>query len=267
MATQLITPNPNITAEEGMCLQYVRQTFGLPARYGSATEAWNNSPSQHRDREFPQGVDHPVWYGLDSNANGHVVLRMSDGSVYSTSDLAPSPLHHHPSIADLEAYYAYYGVPLTYRGWTEDVAGTPVISLDGTISYEGTITEQEEDMANVTDDQLTRLLNAADRVNGVITDPNAKVLTTNDFGAISNAVLDAKVKLPNGTDDTSLRTKVTFMKQEFNVIGAKVDALIGTVATLASAQPGVTLSEADILKQIDNTLRDVLAKGSESKEG
>ena len=115
MITQLITPNPNIPAEEGMCLQYVRQAFGLPLRYGSATEAWNNSPSQHRDRNYPQGVWFPVWWALDKNVNGHVALVAPDGSVYSTSNLNPNPVKHHPSIADVEAYYAYYGMTLTYR--------------------------------------------------------------------------------------------------------------------------------------------------------
>jgi len=126
--SQLITPSPNIAAEEGMCLQYVRQTFGLPVRYGSATEAWNNSPSKHRDRNYPQNVWFPVWWALDKNVNGHVALAHSVYGVYSTSNLNPNPLKHHPSIADVEAYYAKYGFTLTYRGWTEDVAGTPVIA-------------------------------------------------------------------------------------------------------------------------------------------
>jgi hypothetical protein len=68
---------------------------------------------------------------------------MPDGSVYSTSDLGNVP-HHHPDLADLEAYYAHYKMNLTYRGWTEDVCGFPVISLDG-ISPQGTITPQEDD--------------------------------------------------------------------------------------------------------------------------
>jgi hypothetical protein len=146
MFKQTITPNPNIPAEEGMCLQYVRQTFNLPVRYGSATEAWNNSASKHTDRNFPAGVAHPVWYGLASNVNGHVVLRMADGSVYSTSDYNPNPVHHHPSLADLEAYYAKYGVPLTYRGWTEDVAGYTVIA-----PVTPTPEKDELDMANAQD--------------------------------------------------------------------------------------------------------------------
>jgi hypothetical protein len=240
---QIITPNPHIPAEEGMCLQYVRQTFGLPIRYGSATEAWNNSPSQHTGRDFPQGVDHPVWYGLASNANGHVVLRMSDGSVYSTSDLAPSPLHHHPSLADLEAYYAHYGVPLTYRGWTEDVAGFPVITTEG-ISYEGSITPAEEDpfMANASEAQLERLVDAADRIMGVITDPTARVLTTNDLDAIALAILKRECDLIDPTaktqnvepvKKTTLAKRINWMpynfeqaRQDSAELSAKVDTLI-----------------------------------------
>lgn len=128
MTTQLITPNPDIPCTPGYCLQYVRQAFGLPARYAAATEAWNNSQSQHRDRNFPAGVSVPVWYGLDREPLGHVVLLAPDGSVYSTSDNTTTP-HHHPSLADLEDYYAGWGWPLTYRGWTEDVAGYAVVSL------------------------------------------------------------------------------------------------------------------------------------------
>lgn len=130
MFSQAITPTPHIACQPGWCLQYVRQTFGLPARYDSATEAWTKSKSQHPDRNFPSGVWLPVWYGLDNEPAGHVVLRAPDGSVYSTSDLKNTP-HHHPNLEDLEAYYAYYGMPLSYRGWTEDVAGYPVLNSDG----------------------------------------------------------------------------------------------------------------------------------------
>jgi hypothetical protein len=128
MFTQLVKPNPNIPAEEGMCLQYVRQAFGLPLRYGSATEAWEKSTSPHRDRNFPKGVWFPVWWALDKNVNGHVALVAPDGRVYSTSNLNPNPVKVHPNLADVEAYYARYNMTLTYRGWSEDVAGFPVIT-------------------------------------------------------------------------------------------------------------------------------------------
>lgn len=144
---QIITPTPDIPCKPGWCLQYVRQAFGLPARYGSATEAWEKSPTQHRDRDFPPGLWVPVWYGLVDEPLGHVILRAPDGSCYSTSTLGSTP-YHHPNLAHLEAFYAYYGMTLTYRGWTEDVAGYPVITYGG-LAAQGTITETENDVGTV----------------------------------------------------------------------------------------------------------------------
>jgi hypothetical protein len=157
---QLITPNPNIPCAPGWCLQYVRQTYNLPARYASATEAWEMSESKHTDRNFPPGVWTPVWYGLDTTPLGHVVLRAPDGSVYSTSDLGTTP-HHHPDLADLEAYYAYYKMNLTYRGWTEDVAGYPVMAADTIQAESTTINRPVEEgfLMALSDDQQQLIYN------------------------------------------------------------------------------------------------------------
>lgn len=123
---QTITPTPIIPATGGWCLQYVRQAFGLPAKYASATEAWEQSTSKHRDRNFPAGLWVPVWYGIDVEPLGHVVLLAPDGSCYSTSDYSGWPVHH-ASLEALEEFYAKYGMILQYRGWTEDVASYTVI--------------------------------------------------------------------------------------------------------------------------------------------
>lgn len=146
---QAISPNPNIPCKPGWCLAYVNEAFGVRKVYGSATAAWEASTTQHRDRDFPAGCWVPVWFALANEPNGHVALLAPDGSVYSTSDLSNTP-HHHPTLEHLISYYAYYGMPLTYRGWTEDVEGTPVIesSTDGSVNYSGTITPQEDDVKN-----------------------------------------------------------------------------------------------------------------------
>ena len=141
---QVITPNPEIPCTPGWCLQYVRQAYGLPARYSSATEAWDNSTSQHADWDFPADCWVPVWFSLATEPAGHVALRAPDGSVYSSSDANTSTPHHHPSLDDLISYYAA-GNPLTYLGWTEDVAGYPVVA-DSSIGFESaTITPVQED--------------------------------------------------------------------------------------------------------------------------
>lgn len=152
--SQTIAPDPDIPCRPGWCLQYVREAFGLPARYASATEAWEASGSKHRGRDFPAGVWVPVWYAVAGEPLGHVVLLAPDGSVYSTSDLSTTP-HHHSDLADLEWFYAYYGMDLTYRGWTEDVAGFPVIARPG-LTAQGTITTTEEDQ--MTPEQFQILL-------------------------------------------------------------------------------------------------------------
>jgi hypothetical protein len=134
MTTQLITPTPDIPCQPGWCLQYVRQTYGLPGVHPTATAAWLASPTQHPDQSFPAGCAVPVWFSLEGEPAGHVALMMPDASVYSTSDLGTVP-HHHPSLADLLAYYAYYGKPLTYLGWTEDIEGVAVVS-GGSIGFD-----------------------------------------------------------------------------------------------------------------------------------
>lgn len=150
---QITTPTPDIPCRPGWCLQYVRETFGHPGIHPTATAAWEASATKHRDRNFPAGVWIPVWYGLDTNEAGHVVLRAPDGSVYSTSDLTNTP-HHHPDLADLEAYYAYYGMTLTYRGWTEDVQGIPVIkSITPQSTEEFTVAEAAKIIAILTENQ------------------------------------------------------------------------------------------------------------------
>lgn len=218
---QLITPNPNIPCTPGYCLQYVRQAFGLPARYATATAAWEGSNSQHRDRNYPAGVWIPVWYGLDREPAGHVVLLAPDGSVYSTSDNTTTP-HHHPSLADLEDYYAGWGWPLTYRGWTEDVAGFPVVSGAGSINVDSINTPQEDYMPLTQDDAnlfVQTLLGAKWNTAPKATlgellneyrDHHLDVLKT--IGQVPSATYNLEVPRGGGGDPINLGTVVSWME-------------------------------------------------------
>jgi len=122
--TQLVIPNPNIACQPGWCLQYVRQTFGAPVVEPTATAGWENAQYRHEDWNFPVGCWVPVWFSLKNEPAGHVALLAPDGTVYSTSDDSTIP-HHHPSMADLIAYY--WRNPLTYLGWSEDISGVRVV--------------------------------------------------------------------------------------------------------------------------------------------
>lgn len=125
MFKQTISPNPNISCSPGWCLEYVRRTFGLGVVNPTAISAWNASTKKHRDMSFPNAWV-PLWFTVAGVPAGHVVLRAPDGRIYSTSDNTNTP-HVHPNLTDLLNYYARYGKPLTYLGWTEDVQGTPVV--------------------------------------------------------------------------------------------------------------------------------------------
>ena len=222
---QLVTPNPNIPCRPGWCLQYVRETFGLPARYASATEAWNASTTKHADLQFPDGVWLPIWFGLDREPAGHVVLMAPDRSIYSTSDNSTTP-HHHPSLSDLLNFYAGWGWPLTYRGWTEDVAGYPVIGA-GSINFESiTNAPLEDDMtpeekkllfevldtlntrtAHLPDEKdqglyWTNLIGAVDKTNNgvanLVSRPPAEIAAQINAAGLASAVRDELVKLIGG---------------------------------------------------------------------
>jgi hypothetical protein len=128
MFKQTITPNPNISCRPGWCLEYVRTAFGLPVKYPTADAAWDASTTKHRDTAFPAGMAVPVWFDVAGVPAGHVALRMPDGTVYSSTNPNSTVPRRHPSIADLMAVYAAAGLPLTYRGWTEDVCGYRVVT-------------------------------------------------------------------------------------------------------------------------------------------
>ena len=229
---QLITPNPHIPCQPGWCLQYVRQAFGLPARHPSATAAWEASTSKHRDRNFPAGVWLPVWFSLANEPAGHVALMAPDGSVYSTSDLGNTP-HHHLDLSDLMNYYARYDMTLTYLGWTEDVAGYPVLTDGGTITPQSSTEEGDIFMA-LSDAEQKRLLAAADRINGRIKDSD--VLNVADGAYMNNtrdaqfaAIMDALGKTLNKDDGGYIVKLVQAIKPGSTDAKAVADALAGII--------------------------------------
>lgn len=219
---QTRTPNPNIPCKPGWCLAYVNEAFGVAKRYGSATAAWNASPTKHRDRNFPPGVWVPLWFSLANEPNGHVVLLAPDGAVYSTSHPTATTPTRHPDLADLFRAYSRYN-PLTYLGWTEDVEGTPVLSAG--ITYQSTIsaTIQEDDMP-VTDSF----------------EPNVRASLQN--------ITDQIGKLPGLDRDLRARLDVLAgferdVRATFDVLrdqNAALTATVGTLAELLGQEQGLT---------------------------
>jgi len=127
LATQLITPHPDINCTPGMCLVYVRETFGIQAKYPTATAGWKSSTHKHLNEDFPA----KVWIPLSDNPDGHVVLRQPDGSIWSASSpTAGRPVHH----SSIEALKKYYNNRLHYLGWTEDIEGVKVVASNAGVT-------------------------------------------------------------------------------------------------------------------------------------
>lgn len=234
---QLITPTPWIPATGGWCLQYVRQAYGLEARYASATEAWEKSTSKHRDRNFPEGIWTPVWYGIDVEPLGHVVLRAPDGRVYSTSDYSGWPVIH-DSLEALEAFYAYYGMILQYRGWTEDVAGFAV--MEPTVTAQGNTTTPKGLFVTLTPAQEKLIV---DRNEKYIDAPTSKVdeavwgtvikRTSGNKSALQE-LADCKTLLM--TQQATLAGLLKAIEQLAKGAGASVDLAAVTAAAEAGAE-------------------------------
>lgn len=145
----------------------------------------------------------------------------ADGSVYSTSDLGTVP-HHHPSLDDLIQYYAYYGHPLTYLGWTEDIEGVAVVS-GGSIGFDSITTEpapapQEDTLSQAEVDQLYQAISVQNKqfheatraaiidelkpwIQGSGNQTGDRVIndTRAQIAAVPNAVLNARFTLADGT--------------------------------------------------------------------
>ena len=129
---QLVTPNPNVPCQPGWCLKYVADAFGgnYPIVYPSATAAWNGAQFKHQDQSFPANIAVPVWFSISNVPEGHVALRMPDGSVYSTTSSTSTKPTRHSNMQDLLNAYAPYN-PLTYLGWSEDLSGKRLVINEG----------------------------------------------------------------------------------------------------------------------------------------
>lgn len=134
MAKQLIDPDVEISETAGMCLQYARRVFGLPAVEDSAWEAWVNTRYKHKDKEFPQGIAVPVWFDWTGNIKwsdgvwrtqryGHAAVRTADGKIWS-SPLSGKGRAWFASVDDLSRAF---GNGMKYVGWSEDISNVRIM--------------------------------------------------------------------------------------------------------------------------------------------
>lgn len=130
---QLVTPNLSTAGNIGYCLSFIEAAFNTLHIDPYAYTAWEHTQAKHEDQNFPDGMYVPIWfsYMVGSVDEGHVAIRKPDGTVLSSPWQSGTTQATLPSIAELERIYSDNGVhPLTYLGWSEDLAGVQLVEQE-----------------------------------------------------------------------------------------------------------------------------------------
>ena len=115
----------------GFCLGCVAASYGAAGSSYSAKTAWQACPTKHCDRNIPEGIYVPLWYG--GGDYGHVVIGLRQGNNLT---IWSSPYTH---IATFQVFSGelnwlldyigqVYGVG-AFSGWSETVLDSRVIEL------------------------------------------------------------------------------------------------------------------------------------------
>jgi len=131
-----------------------------------------------------------------------------NGNVYSTSDDSNTP-HCHPDLDDLINYYNYWGQPITYLGWTEDIENVTVIDMGSVIESAGEITTtptEEDDMFSDNDRAMLTAVSDAIFKGGQSTHKNKSL--NNMLGSIWDAIFAGGASMPGGKSLSDILGKV-----------------------------------------------------------
>ena len=133
---QLVTPNIDISATAGMCLEYVDNAVNAPKRTATAQIAYETANAKgwvRANADMPRGLWSILFWSIDNNdyaGLGHVALAFvgDDG----TMQIHDSEVHRgarlpYTSIAELAGWFGSVGTQLTYLGWSIGVDGVKLI--------------------------------------------------------------------------------------------------------------------------------------------
>jgi hypothetical protein len=99
----------------GMCQQFTRSAFGVPAYYGSAALAWRMAAHRHPGRPSAAPANVPGFFTGGSRGFGHAVVMLGRGLCRST-DWPHAYSVSTARVIDIERVWG-----LHYVGWTEDI--------------------------------------------------------------------------------------------------------------------------------------------------
>ena len=133
---QLITPNINISATAGMCLQYADNAINAKDRTATAQIAHDIAKQKgwvRADNNYPRNVWFVLFWSIDNGeyqGQGHVALAFVDD--YGNIQIHDSEVHRgarqpYKSLAELANWFGSVGTRLTYLGWSVGCDGTILI--------------------------------------------------------------------------------------------------------------------------------------------
>lgn len=94
------------------CLMFVRSSFNVGSRYGSAATAYANTNRRHTSWPPPKGV--PVWFNGPTYFD-HVALSIGDGTCWTNDYVRRGKIDR----VGILTISRGWGAP--YRGWSEDI--------------------------------------------------------------------------------------------------------------------------------------------------
>ena len=136
---QLVQPSINISAQAGMCLQYVDNATNATSRTYTAQIAYNTANAKgwvRANQEYPRGVWFVMFWSIDNGEYrglGHVALAYvgNDGAIQiHDSEVHRNARQPYNSLQELANWFESVGTRLTFLGWS--------VGCDGTILIEET---------------------------------------------------------------------------------------------------------------------------------
>ena len=133
---QLITPNINISATAGMCLEYVDNAIRATQRTYTAQIAHDTAKQKgwvRANTDYPKNVWFVLFWSIDNGeyqGQGHVALAFVDSN--GAMQIHDSEVHRnarqpYATLSELANWFGSVGTRLTYLGWSIGVDGTILI--------------------------------------------------------------------------------------------------------------------------------------------
>jgi hypothetical protein len=148
-----------------------------------------------------------------------------------------------------------------------DLARLDSLARGGTINTQSsTVTPLEEGfLMALSDDEQRRILAAADRINGVVTDPRAEVLTTNHIDAVATSAASKVLNTPvaRGGDGAGLGAETNLGA----IVGWFDSAVLGLAAAINSQAAAAGATPEQVIDAVKQALATGVVKVDVSVDG